>query len=1019
MGCRRTILKHRQLLTDEERRQLLGVSNDPDSLARHYTFTRTDQDLVSRRRGAANRLGFAVQLALLRYPGCALQNMDESSVETLVAWLATHLDLPATAFAEYARRSQTMTDHARILAADLGMRPAVSADIPFMIEAAAQHAWSTDCGQPIVASKIMDLLASKIILPAPAVIERAAIAGRARARKRVTDAILAGISHEQMMKIDKLLTIDSSIGMSRFGWLKNYPVSPKADNMEDLVARLQVVRDIGLVPESVSKIHKDRFRQLVREADISEARQLERHATHRRRAIQAALLLALEPRLTDAMLDMADKLIGRMFTRAKNTQEKRCVASSKDVGRLMRLFGATITALSVAKESDRDGFTVVDEAVGWAKLLKARSEIDALADIAEADPLVCAADRYMTLRRFAPLLIEALAFKATDNNDPVLAALKLLHDLNSAGKRDVPANAPMPFRKNWKKLVLQDGNPNRRLYETAVLATLRDKLRSGDVWVERSSSYCQFDSYLLPQESVPEFTNILNLPATADEWLANRGQELDQRLKQFAGNLQQGSLDGVELRDGKLHIAAITATSPAQALAFSRNLNGMLPRARITEILHEVNRATGFAAAFTNLRTGENCDNENALLATTILADATNLGLTRMAAASQGVTRDELIWTANAYIRPETYQAALAKIIDAHHLLPIAILWGDGSTSSSDGQFFRSGKRGRHAGDVNARHGLTPGLCFYTHVSDQYGPYNIRVISATDHEAPFVLDGLMHHGSQLKFNTHYTDTGGVSDHVFILCRMLGFRFCPRLRDFPDRRLASIEPIALYGDLMQPIFGRRIRTDVPRKHWNEIIRLVASLQAGIVAPSVMIKKLAAYQRQNQLDLALQELGRIERTLFMLDWLENPDLRRHCHAGLNKGEQRHALAQAICTFNQGRIAERNAEMQQFRASGLNLVIAAIVYWNSTYLQDAIAHLRAVGNVPAEFLPHTSPLIPTALIFDLCPFACSDGSDNVRAAHQRIPCVGACVDDGLVCVPHLMSEEICTQIFPDVFG
>jgi hypothetical protein len=55
-----------------------------------------------------------------------------------------------------------------------------------------------------------------------------------------------------MMKIDKLLTIDSSIGMSRFGWLKNYPVSPKADNMEDLVARLQVVRDIGLVPESVS-----------------------------------------------------------------------------------------------------------------------------------------------------------------------------------------------------------------------------------------------------------------------------------------------------------------------------------------------------------------------------------------------------------------------------------------------------------------------------------------------------------------------------------------------------------------------------------------------------------------------------------------------------------------------------------------------------------------------------------------------------------------------------------------------
>jgi TnpA family transposase len=149
-------------------------------------------------------------------------------------------------------------------------------------------------------------------------------------------------------------------------------------------------------------------------------------------------------------------------------------------------------------------------------------------------------------------------------------------------------------------------------------------------------------------------------------------------------------------------------------------------------------------------------------------------------------------------------------------------LWGDGSASSSDGQFFRSGKRGRHAGDVNARHGTTPGLSFYTHVSDQHGPYNIRAISATDHEAPFVLDGLMHHGSRLKISTHYTDTGGASDHVFILCRMLGFYFCPRLRDFPDRRLASIEPPALYGDLVRPIFGRRIRTDVIREHWNDVV-----------------------------------------------------------------------------------------------------------------------------------------------------------------------------------------------------
>ena len=129
-----------------------------------------------------------------------------------------------------------------------------------------------------------------------------------------------------MTKIDKLLTVDMSTGLSQFGWLKNFPISPKADHIEELVDRLRAVRDIGLVPEAAAQIHEDRFRQLVREADISDARQLERLAVHRRRAIEVALLLDLEPRLTDAMLDMADKLIGRMFARAKNTQEKRYVS---------------------------------------------------------------------------------------------------------------------------------------------------------------------------------------------------------------------------------------------------------------------------------------------------------------------------------------------------------------------------------------------------------------------------------------------------------------------------------------------------------------------------------------------------------------------------------------------------------------------------------------------------------------------------------------------------------------------
>ncbi len=948
-------MARRQLLTDEERRLLLGVPRDPDALARHYTFTRSDQDLVAGRRGTTNRLGFAVQLALLRHPGMALAQMDEP-VDVLVNWLAVRLELPAAVFAEYAGRPQTMTDHARILAATLGLRAASAADLPFMIEAAAQAAWGTDRGQPIVAGVVAALRAEKIILPAPAVVERAAIAGRARARKRTADVLLAGVSGEQLAKLDRLLAVDPTTGATPLAWLRNTPVSPKADNIRELLDRLRSVRAIGLPADVAAHVHEDRFHQLVREGCISDAHQISRYAAHRRRAILVATCIDLETGLTDAV--MADKLIGGLFARARKAKERRYVASTRDVGRLMRLFHDTIAALDEARKSKRDGFAVVDEAVGWAKLLRVQGEVTELANLADEDPLHGAADRYLTLRKFAPDLIEALEFKAVRSNDPTLSALRLLQDLNRSGKRDIPADAPMPFRKDWKRLVSEGGRTNRRLYETAVFATLRDKLRSGDVWVERSSNYRRFDSYLLPPAAVPAIAAEMGLPATADEWLAARGAELDRRLKGFARRLRRGELEGVELRDGRLHVSPVKAATPPEADALADRIDAMLPRTRITEVMHEVSRATGFAAAFTNLRTGERCDNQNALLAT-ILADASNLGLTRMAAASQGVTRDQLIWTADAYIRPETYKAALARIINAHHALPIAAIWGDGSTSSSDGQFFRSAKRGDAAGEINARYGHDPGLSFYTHLSDQHGPYHIKVMSATSHEAPYVLDGLVHHGTQLNIGTHYTDTGGASDHVFILCPMLGFRYCPRLRDLPDRKLACIEPASNYKDL-QPLLGQRVKADVVREHWDEAIRLFASLKAGTVAPSTMLKKLAAYRRQNQLDVALQELGRIERTLFMLDWLESPELRRRCHAGLNKSEQRHFLAQVICTFKQGRIADRGMEAQQFRASGLNLVIAAIVYWNSTYIADAVAHLRATGEVvPAALLAHTTPL------------------------------------------------------------
>ena len=139
----------------------------------------------------------------------------------------------------------------------------------------------------------------------------------------------------------------------------------------------------------------------------------------------------------------------------------------------------------------------------------------------------------------------------------------------------------------------------------------------------------------------------LKLPATADEWLADRGRELDWRLKRFAHRLGRGVVEGVSFDNGKLSISPVRAGKSTAAEKLAAQIDGLMPQVRITELLHEVARSTGFAQVFTTVRTREQHANENALLAAN-LADGSNLGLTHMAKASQGVSVDKLIWTKSA-----------------------------------------------------------------------------------------------------------------------------------------------------------------------------------------------------------------------------------------------------------------------------------------------------------------------------------------------------------------------------------
>jgi TnpA family transposase len=145
-----------------------------------------------------------------------------------------------------------------------------------------------------------------------------------------------------------------------------------------------------------------------------------------------------------------------------------------------------------------------------------------------------------------------------------------------------------------------------------------------------------------------------------------------------------------------------------------------------------------------------------------------------------------------------------------------------------------------------------------------------------------------------------------------------------------------------------------------ENWDETLRLAASIKAGTVAPSVLMRRLAAYPKQNALAKTLREIGRLERTLFTLDWISDPALRRRANAGLNKGEARNALARAVFFHRLGEIRDRTFENQKYRASGLNLAVAAVILWNAVYLGRAAAELRSRGEaVSDDLLAHVAPL------------------------------------------------------------
>ena len=439
---------------------------------------------------------------------------------------------------------------------------------------------------------------------------------------------------------------------------------------------------------------------------------------------------------------------------------------------------------------------VLDQRVGWDRLLRMKPELESMVDDNEAPPLTVAAEQYATVHKYTGAFLQAFTFRSARRHDPLLAAIALLKRLHAEKRRTLPDRVPLThLSQTDRRLIFEREKPDRRLYEIATLAALRDRLRSAEIWVDGSRSFRPIDEHLMPRTTfitLKEEDRLgLGVQADGAQWLAEARQMLDFNLQRLAHRARSGKLEGVRLEAGNLIITPTASEIPVAAEELNAEISEMYPLVEVPDLLREVHEWTGFADFFTHVRTGDVPKNVSAMLAG-VLADATNLGPKRMAGASKGISAHQIGWMRTFHARSETYRAAQASITDAQTRHPHSHLWGTGTTSSSDGQFFRVSDRAAKRGDINLHYGSEPGSKFYSHLSDQYGYFSILPISPTESEAAYVLDGLFDQDTVLDIHEHFTDTGGASDHIFGLFALIGKRFAPRLRNLKDRKFHTFE-----------------------------------------------------------------------------------------------------------------------------------------------------------------------------------------------------------------------------------
>jgi TnpA family transposase len=341
----------------------------------------------------------------------------------------------------------------------------------------------------------------------------------------------------------------------------------------------------------------------------------------------------------------------------------------------------------------------------------------------------------------------------------------------------------------------------------------------------------------------------------------------------------------------------------------------------------------------------------------TTLSYGCNMGPTQTERSLLKFSRKQIAWLFNHHVTDIRLIKAIQILINRYNTFALPKHWGPDDSLSVDGIFWDMYTQNLLAAH-HIRYGRYGGVGYY-HVSDQYIALFSNFISCGAHESIFLLDGIVENDSDMQPNKVHGDSWAQSEVLFGLSSLMAILIMPRIKQFKHLHYYKASCKEHYENINELFTEKPIDWELIETHYHDMLRVAISIQKGKVKASTILRKLCSKSRKNKLYFAFRELGRVERTIFLLNYINDPEMRRLIQAATCKSEEFNQFVNWI-RFGGGGVISDNMRPNQRKIIRFNHLLANILIFHTVvYQTKAINKLRGLGTeIPNEILSGISP-------------------------------------------------------------